>query len=169
MQKEFSDDESIANAFLGRRAADFANLLTAQAEVVYRARKMVFPVVTSSTLHYLWHNPNVSLASVSCALEQPHQVIGQRIASLTKLNLVQRSPDTKDRRRQLLKLTKEGIKQARLLEDYMVASQVAIHSLHDELGADLSCLLNEASAALKKRPFSDRFPASESTSLGEKQ
>ncbi len=149
----------LANAFLGRRAADFANLLTAQAEVVYRERGMIFPVVTSSTLHFISQNPNLSLADISNALEQPHQVIAQRIASLDKLNLVERTPDPSDRRRQLLKLSDEGLRQVGLLEEYLIASQVAIRDLYDELGADLSSMLTNASAALKRRSFADRFEA----------
>lgn len=157
---EFYDSELISKAYLGKKAADLANLITAQAEAVYRDRGMTFPVVTSSTLHYLGRNGGVSLVDIAKALEHPHQVIAQRIANLARLGLVERHPDPDDGRRQLLHLTDQGRDQAGRLEDYIIASSTAVQDLFDEIHADLSKTIGHAIAALKAQPFGARFPDS---------
>lgn len=157
MSRDFLHEAASTRAYIGKHAADLANLLTAHAGTVYHKRGMIFPVVTSSTLHYIDRNPDVSLADISCALEHPHQVIAQRIGSLKKLGLLDQRPDPEDGRRQLLALTETGRSQARLLDDYIAASQTAIDSLSEEIGADLPDILSKAIESLKKRTFADRF------------
>ena len=158
MSHDFYESQAMKTAYVGKRAKDFNYLITAQAESVYRARGIVFPVVVSSTIYYLYRNGPAAMADIAKALEHPHQTIAQHAATLTKCGLIEKRADKNDRRRSLFYLTRRGKEQAQRLEDLSSEAAQVFGELFEELGIDVAAVLEAAQEALKSRPLIDRFP-----------
>lgn len=158
-EDKFRKSISTNKAFLAKRVFDLHLLILKQAEQVYQSKGMIFPVAVSSTILFFASVKSTSLAQIAKALGQPHQLISQRIKILLKLNMIVSSPDKKDKRRTLYKLTNLGKKHASLLDDYCIEAEIAFNDLSEELGIDLHQLLNKTCEALEKKPFAHRFPS----------
>lgn len=144
-------------AFLGKAAQDLLHLSSEQVAVIYKRRGLVVPVEVSSTLLYLSQHEHVVLTDVSTALDIAHQLAAQRVAKLSKLELLEKRSDPGDRRRAYLQLTRAGLEQARILERCMVDMSVVYGRLFEEIGCDLAGKLNEAIDALKHRDLAARI------------
>ena len=159
---DFYNSVEIKTAYVGKRAKDFNYLITAQAENVYRRCGIIFPVVASSTVAYLYRNGPAALADIAKALEHPHQTIAQHTESLTKARLAIKKPDPNDGRRSNFHLTAKGRDQAARLEMLSEEAANVFQELFDEIGLDLSDALEKAHKALKERPLEKRFLIGES-------
>lgn len=145
------------SAFLGKAAQDLLHLSSEQVAVIYQRRGLVIPVEVTSTLLILSHQESTVLTDISDALEIPHQLAAQRISKLQRSKLVEKRPDSDDRRRSYLQLTKTGREQARLLERCMADMAVVYRQLFEEIGCDLPSKLRQAIDALKSRDLAARF------------
>lgn len=146
-------------AFTGKMALDFAFLIAAQAEEVYKRKGICFPVTVSSTLLYLSRVNAASLLEISTALNHQHQLVAQRIKILLKLALIEASADPMDKRRTLYRLTKEGKHQGEILQDYCKEAADVFVDLSSEVGVNLLETLHQASVALQRNPLLERFTA----------
>lgn len=149
-------------AFMGKMALDLATLIARQAEAVYEARAMAFPVIVSSTLLYLVEAGPASLTEIAQGLDHSHQLVKQRVDILLKLGLIRSRRDPHDGRRTLFSLTAEGATQAERLKAYRAEAARVFTALSEEIGVDLADILPRAREALERRPMAVRFPAYQS-------
>ncbi len=157
--KKFQKALEIDAAFTGKMALDFAFLVAAQAEEVYKDKGLCFPVTVSSTLLYLTRVKVASLLEISSALNHQHQLVAQRIKILLKLELIEANSDPMDKRRTLYRLSKTGKRQGELLQDYCNEAAQVFIDLSNEVGVNLLDSLHQASTALQRTPLSERFVA----------
>jgi DNA-binding MarR family transcriptional regulator len=148
-------------AFMGKMALDLASLIARQAEAVYEARGMAFPVIVSSALLLLAETGPASMTEIAEGLGHSHQLVKQRVDTLMKLGLVQSHRDPDDGRRTLLSLTNEGTAQAARLTEYRREAARVFTTLSEEIGVNLADVLPRAREALERTPLAARFPAYE--------
>jgi DNA-binding MarR family transcriptional regulator len=146
-------------AFMGKMALDLATLIARQAEAVYEARAMEFPVIVSSALLYLAEVGPASLTEIAQGLDHSHQLVKQRVDNMLKLGLIRGRRDRGDGRRTLFSLTAEGIMQAERLKEYRCEAARVFTALSDEIGVNLADVLPRACEALERTPLAARFPA----------
>ena len=157
--RKFRESLEIDAAFTGKMALDFAFLIAAQAEDVYKNKGICFPVTVSSTLLYLTRVEEASLLEISAALGHQHQLVAQRIKILLKLELIEANADPLDKRKTLYRLNKAGKRQGKILQDYCSEAAEVFVELSNEVGVDLLGSLHQASTALQKTPLLERFVA----------
>lgn len=156
---QFLKELNINEAFLAKSVFNLHLLIQKQADDVYAAKGLEFPVVVSSTLLFLSSVNKASVTQIAKALDHTHQLAAQRIKILLKLSLIEITEDSKDKRATFYKLTKKGVKQSEVLNNYCLEATIAFNSLSDELGINLQATLNNAIQALNKKTLSERFPS----------
>src|SRR5215475_8736313 len=80
------------------------------------------PRATATFIHVAKHGP-VSASDIAGAFDQPHQLVAQRIDLLLEAGLIARTPDPRDSRRKLLKLTPKGKTKLDLLMERLVEAE----------------------------------------------
>ncbi len=165
--REFKEALGKDPAFTAKMALDFAVLVAKQAEEVYSAKGMAFPVQVSSTLLYILRAGTASLLEIARALDHPHQLVAQRIKIMDKLGLLSKEPDPNDGRRTVFRLTDAGKAQGDRLEAYCKEAAAVFSALSDEVGTDLITHLRRAVVSLEACPLIDRFPAPGNTKAEE--
>jgi DNA-binding MarR family transcriptional regulator len=155
--ENFKTAVALDPAFTGKMALDFAHLIGIQAESVYQARGIVFPVSASSAMRFLDSVETASLLDVTRALGHQHQLVAQRVKILLKLELIEAQADPHDKRRTLYRLTPAGRRQAQTLQDYCVQAAIVFEELSSEVGCDLLAALRTAARALQKTTLFERF------------
>jgi len=153
----FTRPTSIRSAYLGKSAQDLVRRTSDQVAELYLDRGLLIPVELSSTLHSLSYRDAATLTEIAKTLDQPHQLVAQRIHKLEALELLQREPDPKDRRRTRLVLTELGRKQAQILRQSMRDMAGVYEALYEEIGCDLPAMIQAALDAIATRSITDRM------------
>jgi DNA-binding MarR family transcriptional regulator len=99
------------------------------------------------------------VADIAKTLEQPHQLVTQRIELLIELGIVRRADDPDDRRRKIVVLTVKGSEQHRRLNACLVRAKAAFAALFREIECDLPAVVLRAMEALERSPLSARATA----------
>lgn len=144
-------------AYLGKQLQDLLSICHQQMQKVYESKGLVIPVEGSSTLQVLEPKACLALADIARILEQPHQLVAQRIRKLVALGLVKSQQDPNDGRRTEYVLTNLGKVQWQLLDSLMQESIHVNESLYEDAGTDLSAALNAVTTCLQERSFLQRF------------
>lgn len=144
-------------AYLGKRLQDLLTMSHQQMQNVYEQRGLMISVEGSSTLQMFTPGSKLALADLARTLEQPHQLVAQRLQKLVRLDLVIKQPDPLDGRRTEYMLTADGEHQWQLLNKLMADAIDVNRSLFDEIGIDLLEGLEAALNALRARDFLERF------------
>lgn len=144
-------------AFTPKAALDFAFLIEKQAEQVYEKFGIRFPVIASSTMHFIGLAKEASLADVAKALEIPHQLAAQRIKLLLELEMIQSRADELDKRRTLYSFTKIGKRQYLLLDRYLESADKVFLKLNESIGTNLLDSLQAAKRAFIDSSLEERI------------
>lgn len=145
------------SGYFGRPLHDLYHLFLDQVSDLYEDFGLDIPVVCSSTLQLIYEKDQIAPADIARALNDPHQVVAQRLASLSKRQMIQKKGDPEDRRRTVISLTERGKNQARLLEHLMAVSQPVYSELGDEIGADVPAILKQVQSALQTTDLRSRM------------
>lgn len=156
-QPEFYNNVIVQKAYTAKKLLDLAFLIQAQVTAVYAHKGMIFPVSCSSTLLYLGKQGPASVTEVARALQHPHQTVAQHLATLGKLNIIDKRADAGDRRRLEYVLTDLGRSQADLLDQYNIEAAEVFDRLNTDIGTDLGDVLDMGIRALNNRSMADRF------------
>ena len=148
---------SFHRAYLGKRLQDLLDLTHVQMKLVYESHGLIIPVEGSSTLQALRPGSRQALADLARTLNQPHQLVAQRLEKLVRLGLAERSPDRNDKRRFEFALTQAGTEQWHLLDRIMRNAIDVNKGLFEEINIDLIEALDNAISHLNERGLQDRF------------
>jgi DNA-binding MarR family transcriptional regulator len=129
-------------------------------QIVYRDRGLDIPVKGSSTLQALRPDTKLSLSDLARILNQPHQLVAQRIKKLLASGLAEASPDPNDGRRTEYRLTEEGSSQWQILNEIMSEAGAVNQQLFDEIEVDLITSLDAAIDHLTDFGLHQRFRTS---------
>jgi len=103
-------------------------------------------------------------ADLAKELDQPHQLVTQRIKALIELGLVERLDDPEDKRRKILGLTLKGKEELVVLESCLDIAEQVFLSLYQELECDLATITIKAMDRLSSKPMLDRIEKAKSLS-----
>lgn len=150
-----TDQINTIQAFVGKHADDLGNLISMQIKPLYESLGIVVPVKSVSIVYQLSQTHQASLADLSKALGQSHQLVKQKIPKLLKAGIISADHDPADKRKTLYTLTTLGQQQATLLKQHSL--ELVYQHLSAEIGADLGQVLTQAIAGLKNKDLLSRF------------
>ncbi len=134
--------------FLGLKLQRLVDLLVDQGQELFAHHGARTPVRTASTFVVLSRHPGASLADIARELDQPHQLVAQRIHLMMKEGFVVRRDDPRDGRRKAYYLTKRGREEFARVERAIADGARAVEDLNDELGVDLFDIVERARRSL---------------------
>lgn len=152
----YVDTHAMTVAFLAHRLDRLADLIVGQGEQLLRGAGLEMPSRTLSLFLLIGEEGPLSAADVVLRLEQPHQLVTQRVEVLMDLGLIERAGHPSDGRRKLLKLSAKGRTQHAALAQCLSRAAVGFQNLFEEIGCDLSLITTKANEALQRRPLIDR-------------
>lgn len=155
----FVDTHPLSAAFLGYRLGRLYDLIARQGDEFMHSAGLSFPSRANSTIMLIDESENISVADITIELDQPHQLVAQRIELLMELGLVVKKPDPYDGRRKILILTKKGKQEVALLRQCLADAARAFSVLFDEIGVDLNELADCAKRELENTPLDERVNA----------
>jgi DNA-binding MarR family transcriptional regulator len=100
-----------------------------------------------------------SIRELAAALGVTHSAASQTVARMAGQGLVELAPGDEDGRQRIVRLTPAARELLPALETEWTATLAAARALEAELPYPLSRLVDEALAALRRRPMSDRIAA----------
>ncbi len=145
--------EEYGNAFLAVHLHRLRELVSAQCDKLYKDGGSKIPSHCTSLLLILPGNSNLSVMQLAAHLDYSHQLINQRVGILENLNLIERLPDSDDKRRKIIRLTPAGKREARKVRKLLEDIRYAIDQLVTELDVDLLPKLQQAEHALQSNPI----------------
>ena len=140
----------------------FSTLLYQQQNELLEARNMRLSSRSISTLMLLRRKGSSSVSQIARELSISHQLAAQRLKSLKKRRLIEEGEVGEDRRKTILQLTSRGHKLANEIEELWRDVERAYQDLFQEIGTDLTELLNDACHTLIRSPLSERIRMSQS-------
>jgi DNA-binding MarR family transcriptional regulator len=149
----YIDGHPMRAAFVANIWERFVELVVAQGEDILSDVGIEFPSRAVSSILLIGENEKLTVADIAKTLNQPHQLVTQRVDLLLDLNIVERVPDTSDKRRKIIQLTHKGHKQHKALKIRLIEAEAAFLELFDELGCDLSGLAVKAIDLLERKPL----------------
>ncbi len=158
----FIDGHSVTGAFLGFRVSRLADLIVAQGDSYLSDCGLDFPARAVSTILMIDERSDVSVSGITAELDQPHQLVAQRVDLLIEQGLVSRTQDPADNRRKILKLTRKGKHQVAHLKVCLSDAAKAFEFIFAEIGVDLNKISDAAFQVFSKAPLSDRVKALDS-------
>ena len=157
----FLDSHPLRGAFVANTLERLASLIVEQGDVLLRDAELDFPSRAASTVLLLGERARISAADLAKALDQPHQLVTQRVDLLIELGIVSRAGDPGDARRRILALTSKGKRQFKALKARLTIAEAAFAALSSEIGCDLLDATRSAIAALERSSVLDRVRALE--------
>lgn len=155
--KNFRDEHALKGAFVSNKLLRLVDLIADQGDDLLREAQITIPARAVACTLFIGDNGQVSLADIAKALDEPHQLSAQRVEGLIELGLLERRDDPKDRRRKVLRLTKDGKTQYQRLLVRLAEIEQALADLYAEIDHDLSAILDSAIDALNRTPLLDRI------------
>jgi DNA-binding MarR family transcriptional regulator len=154
---------TLRRVFLGASLEQLVGLITEQGEEILRDAGVRFPSRAAPLMLLLLKNGPMSAADLAKSLQQPHQLVTQRVEALIDCKVISRSSDTLDARRKLLTITAHGKLQLGRLKTCLDKVEVIYAALFREIGCDLSQVVPKTLEALQQRTLRDRLRSAEGT------
>ncbi len=152
----FVDSDPWREAFVANLLDRLAGQIVEQGDDLLGDAGLIFPSRAVSSVLLIGQRGTISTADIAKTLDQPHQLVSQRIDLLIKFGVVERTDDPGDGRRKLLKLTRRGRDQYRRLQPCLSEATQAFVELFAEIECDLSAIAMRAMSALDRRSILDR-------------
>lgn len=153
----YSKDGINGKALLGKRAEDLSNLIEEQSQPIFDSLGIIVPIKSCSTLLSLFELQQASVTDLARQLDQSHQLVKQKLPKLLKLEVIQQSPDKKDKRRTLYMLTPKGVAQSKKIKEYLKQSEKLVDSISKDIGVDVFDAIDKAIHSMKDKSLLDRF------------
>jgi DNA-binding MarR family transcriptional regulator len=153
----FIDEHPRRRAFLANTLERLASVIVAQGDELLRHSGIDFPSRAVSTVMMLGERPGLSAADIAKVLDQPHQLVTQRIELLVEAGIIARIEDEADARRKRLALTARGKRQYEALRRLIERMDRVFSDLFRELECDLSVAAGRALASLRQSPLLERL------------
>lgn len=159
----YTDTHPLRGAFVANLLGRLVDMIVAQGEDLLHDAGLDFPSRAASSVLLVGERGNISAADIASALDQPHQLVTQRIELLIDLKIVKRVSDPKDGRRKILALTNKGTQQFMRLQTRLTNADRAFEILFKEIDCDLPAIAARAMDALGKHSILERVMAVEAS------
>lgn len=145
------------SAAFALRVQQLQDRLMEQMEDAMAQCGLTIPGKTTGIVQMLYFEGHSSTAEIAQRLRYSHQLAAQRLAWLLEHGIASADADKNDRRRQIVKLTKRGLAEAKKLQRFLPQLHGAYSHLFEELGFDLDAAIVQANNALDAMPLADRL------------
>ncbi len=160
----YFDTHPLRGAFVSNKLTDLTDLIAEQGEDLLRDANLDIPSRAVSIMLLIGERGEISAADIANLLQQPHQLITQRVDLLISLALIKRRSDPRDGRRKILVLTANGVDQFDQLTARMVQVAEVFAALFEEIECDLAAMTMRAVEALHRSPILERINSSQPSS-----
>ena len=152
----YLDTHPLHGAFLANRLDRLADLISDQGQEFLNEAGLDIPSRMVSIILLIENAQEITAAEIASTLNQPHQLVTQRIEILMNLALIERKADPGDRRRKLLVLTEKGQDQYKILQVSLAQAADVFAAMFKEIDCDLAEVAMRAIAALDRSSILDR-------------
>ncbi|PCI64016.1 MAG: hypothetical protein COB37_03445 [Kordiimonadales bacterium] len=152
----FINNHPMRDAFVGNILRHLVDLIVTQGDDLLEDVAIKFPSRAVSSVLLLGEQGAMSAADIAKTLDQPHQLVTQRIDLLLEFGVVERMSDPKDGRRKVLRLTSAGETQFHSLKTRLAEAELAFAELFEEIACDLPTVAITAIEALSRSSILDR-------------
>ena len=163
-EHNYVNTHTYQKAFVANQLSQLADLISDQGEVILKEAGLEFPARAVSTVLLIGEQGEVSAADIANTLQQPHQLVTQRIDLLITLGIVERATDPQDGRRKILKLTLKGQDQFSRLGAFLDRASIVFSALFHEIDCDLPSIARKTRKALEQSSLSERMRSLPQTS-----
>ena len=153
----YVDSHPRHGAFLANQLSRLVDMIGKQGDDLLMGAGLSLPSRAISSVLLIGERGQISAADIAKELQQPHQLVTQRIEILIKLGLLDRIDDPSDGRRKILELTRKGQKELRLLKTCLHDAEGVILDLYQEIECDLSAATLRAMKVLSSKSILDRI------------
>lgn len=153
----YLDTHPLHEAFLANKLDRLADLIVNQGQEFLNDAGLDIPSRMVSIVLLIENKREITAAEIASALDQPHQLVTQRIQILMDLALIERKADPGDRRRKLLVLTEKGTAQCKILHASLAQAADVFTTLFKEIDCNLADVAMRAIAALDRSSILDRI------------
>ena len=123
---------------------------------------LTLPGKTTGIVQLLYSEGPCSKSRIAQRLRYSHQLTTQRLSWLTKNGMATTEPDPDDGRAQIVKLTREGEAEGKMLQVFLPKLRDTYKDLFQEIGFDLNDMVLQADSALAKTPLTERLMSGKS-------
>lgn len=152
----YVDTHRRSGAFAANQMIRLTDLINDQGTELLKDAGLTLPPRAVSTVLLIGEYGQISAADIAKELNQPHQLVTQRIELLIKLNLLQRLDDPQDGRRKILALSIKGKHELQILDQRLAEAALAFEDLYKEIEINLSAISMRAMNALEKKSLLSR-------------
>ncbi len=153
----YTDKHKRNGAFAANQMTRLVDLINEQGVCLLADAGLTLPPRAVSTILLIGERKQISAADIAQELEQPHQLVTQRIELLINLGLVQRLDDPNDGRRKIIGLSAKGGHEFKTLDKRLAEAALAFDDLFKEIENDLSATTMRAIEALKNKSLLARI------------
>ena len=153
------ENHPLQGAFVSHCLNALSDLIADQGQEMLCAADITVPSRAVSIVLIVSERGEISAADIAQALDQPHQLVTQRVDLLVKLGMLERAIDPQDKRRKTLLLTPIGETQTARLVKRLEQASSAFAALFAEIECDLVEMSNKAAEALERTPLLARIDA----------
>ncbi len=112
---------------------------------------------STAILAYVARHENTAIADIAQALGYSHQAVAKAVEAMEKAGLMQSSATKEDLRKKLIALTREGRRDAELVERVAQRAAIVFDEVFAEIGVDVFKALRSFEDALDRRPLVGRL------------
>jgi DNA-binding MarR family transcriptional regulator len=153
----YIDSHPRRGVFLANQLHRLVEMIVEQGDDLLIGAGLSLPSRAVSSVLLIGERGPISVADIAKELEQPHQLVTQRIEMLIELGLLNRIDDPTDGRRKILELTRKGKKELRSLETCLRDTERVFLGLYQEIECDLSAVTLRAMKVLSSKSIVDRI------------
>ncbi len=149
--------DPLKRVFVGATLEQLLKLMTEQGDEILAEAGVTFPPRAAPTVLLLMKGGPKTAADLAKELDQPHQLVTQRVEALIASGVVARTVDPSDARRKILIITDAGSDQLLRLSECLEKIENAYVTLFDELGCDVAAIAIDMFDELTRRSLRDRI------------
>lgn len=157
----YTDTHQLRGAFVANLLSRLVDMIVEQGEHLLLDVGIDFPSRSVSTVLMIGEKDKISAADIAVTLNQPHQLVTQRIELLLDMKIVKRVSDPKDGRRKTLILTAKGTAQFKQLQTRLALADRAFKTLFEDIECDLISAAERAMDSLTCNTLLQRVQSAE--------
>ncbi len=147
---------TLRGAFIASQLDNLADMIAEQGELLLQDAELDFPARAVSSVLLIGERRGISTADIANVLNQPHQLVTQRIELLIASGIAERFIDQSDGRRKILRLTSHGEDQFERLQKCLAQASRAFAHLFKETECDLPAITERVTEALNNNSLLER-------------
>ena len=152
---DFADD--LGPGYLNLVVRRVSQQIASAGDAYMRQTGVATAATSTVILAYVARHDNTAIADIAQALGYSHQAVAKAVESMEKSGLMQTAASKEDLRKKLVVLTRDGRRDAELVERVAQRAAIVFTEVFDEIGVDLFRALRAFEDAIDRRPLVGRL------------